>query len=63
MTTMTRHVHGTFCWPELATSDAAAAGSTLMQQMRDNGVPPHWAACVAVDDADEAAARAKSLGG
>jgi predicted enzyme related to lactoylglutathione lyase len=98
MTTMTAHAHGTFCWPELATTDATAAkkfyGALFGWEHRDNdmgsnglytiftlgdrevaagysqllqqhlvGVPPHWAAYVAVDDADTAAAKAESLGG
>lgn len=98
MPTMTRHAHGTFCWPELATTDvvaakkfygslfgweprdndmganglytifnlgdrAAAAGYTLMQQMAAAGVPPHWAAYIAVDDADATVAKVAGLGG
>lgn len=98
MTTITQHAQGTFCWPELSTTDSAAAkkfyGSLLGWKYRDNdmgpggvytiftlddrdaaagftqlqqtgpaGVPSHWAAYVAVDDADAAAAKAESLGG
>ena len=98
MPTITSHAHGTFCWPELGTTDGPAAkkfygalfgwehrdndmgsnglytifklggrdvasGYTLMQQLHAAGVPPHWAAYVAVDNADDAAAKATSLGG
>ena len=35
---------------------------TLEPRMREMGVPPHWEAYVTVEDADAAAARAKSLG-
>lgn len=96
MTTATVHTQGTFCWPELATSDAMAAkkfyGSLLGWNVRDTdmgpngiytvfllgdrdaaacytltpqmqGVPPHWGAYVAVNDADQTAAKAESLGG
>src|ERR1035441_4949680 len=34
------------------------AAYTLMAEMRAHGVPPHWAIYVAVESADEAAAKA-----
>jgi predicted enzyme related to lactoylglutathione lyase len=40
----------------------AAAAFTLRPEQRANGVPPHWMIYVAVDDADQIAARAASLG-
>lgn len=40
-----------------------AAGYTQMLQQHAEGVPPHWGAYVAVDDADEAATTAEGLGG
>ena len=96
MTTTTIHAPGTFCWPELATSDYAGAkrfysglfgwgvqdndmgGGEMYGMLKQNdldtgavyrmgqeeaGRPPHWNAYVAVASADEAAARAKQLGG
>ena len=41
----------------------AAAGYTLMPDMLAQGVPPHWALYVAVESADDAAAKATALGG
>ncbi|HYM80326.1 MAG TPA: VOC family protein [Candidatus Limnocylindria bacterium] len=98
MATITQHAPGTFCWPELSTSDQAAArtfytslfGWTVQEtpigegetytmlfradqpvgalyrasaEERAQGVPPHWNSYVAVASADEAAAKAKQLGG
>jgi hypothetical protein len=98
MTITTQHAPGTFCWPELATTDAqgakkfysslfgwssvdndmgpdgvytmlkqkgADAGALhgLNQEQRSRGVPPHWNSYVAVESADQAAAKAKQLGG
>jgi uncharacterized protein len=98
MPTITQHAPGTFCWPELATTDAAAAKKfysalfnwdgfdvpmgddgpySLMRaggqdagaiygitrEMREHGVPPNWMAYVAVASADQAAEKAKTLGG
>ena len=40
----------------------AAAAFTLRPEQRANGVPPHWMIYVAVDDADQIAARAATLG-
>lgn len=40
-----------------------AAAYTLMPEQLSQGLPPHWGAYVAVANTDEAAARAKSLGG
>ncbi len=40
-----------------------AALYTLQPDMVKNGVPPNWAAYVTVENADEAAAKAKTLGG
>lgn len=40
-----------------------AAMYALDDAMRSQGVPPHWAAYVSVEDADAAAAKAQSLGG
>ena len=42
---------------------AAAACYTLMPDMVSQGVPPHWALYVAVENADEVAAKATELGG
>ena len=98
MSTTTQHAPGTFCWPELATSDqdgakkfystlfgwsfndtpmgpnevyttlqlggrAAAALYNMRPEMRAQGIPPHWMSYVAVEDADQTAARASQLGG
>lgn len=98
MPTITQHAPGSFCWPELATLDAAAAktfymslfGWTIVEHdmgpngfyyifqlggrdaaamfpmtpdMRERKVPPHWGAYVSVENVDEAAAKALSLGG
>lgn len=41
----------------------AAAAYTLRSDQRAQGVPPHWMLYVAVDSADDAAARAVQLGG
>ena len=41
----------------------AAAGYTMREAERSQGVPPHWNLYVAVEDADQAAARAVELGG
>ena len=41
----------------------AAAGYTLRQDQRANGVPPNWMIYIAVDSADQAAAKTKQLGG
>jgi predicted enzyme related to lactoylglutathione lyase len=41
----------------------AAAGYTLRAEQRAQGTPPHWMIYVAVDNADDAARRAKELGG
>ena len=40
-----------------------AGGSTQMQQEKDMGVPPHWNMYVAVEDAEQTAKKAESLGG
>ena len=98
MPTVTAHAVGTFCWPELGTTDQktakqfytslfgwrfkdndmgpggvytiftlndrdVAALYTLMPEMVKNGVPPNWGSYVAVESADQAAEKAKSLGG
>lgn len=97
MSTITMHAPGTFCWPELATSDVAAAKAfytalfgwgvrespmgdgvyvtfllggreaaslyALMPEMRAQGVPPNWGSYVSVENADAAAAKARTLGG
>jgi hypothetical protein len=97
MATVTQHAPGTFCWPELTTTDQQGAkkfytslfgwtfedntmdvGGTytmlklkgkdvgalhqMPQEQRDQGIPPHWGAYVAVESADESVARAKQLG-
>jgi predicted enzyme related to lactoylglutathione lyase len=97
MPTMTQHAPGTFCWPELGTTDQAAAKKfytslfgwtfedndmgaggiytmlklngqsvgalyALGKEMLDHGVPPHWGSYVAVESADAAAEKAKTLG-
>ncbi len=41
----------------------AAAGYTLREDQRAHGVPPHWMPYIAVDSADDAATKAKELGG
>jgi predicted enzyme related to lactoylglutathione lyase len=93
-----KHVPGTFCWVDLATTNADGAktfygelmGWTMMDvpagqsmvytmlqhhdkivaalyamgpEQRAQGWPPHWMSYVCVGDADETAAKAKSLGG
>ena len=40
-----------------------AAGYTLRPNERTQGVPPHWLIYIAVDDADAAAERARTIGG
>lgn len=42
---------------------AAAGGYTLMPDQRSQGVPPNWLLYVCVENADESASRAASLGG
>lgn len=98
MPTITQHAPGSFCWPELGTTDQHAAKKfygalfgwtfrdnpmgpeeiytifeldgrdcaalyTLRHDMLKQGVPPHWESYVAVASADDAAARAKQIGG
>lgn len=98
MPTFTVHAPGTFNWPELATTDQAAAKQfystlfgwkikdtdmgpggiytiftrdgvdvaalmTLDTKQREMGIPPYWGAYVTVENADEAAKKASSLGG
>lgn len=97
MTEITQAAPGRFCWPELSTTDPAAAKAfygallgwaatddssdagtytllrlrgldvaALYQQRPDekaHGVPPHWNTYVAVASADDAAAKARALGG
>ncbi len=98
MPTTTQHAPGTFCWPELATSDYAGAkqfyaalfgwgsneqdmgGGEMYCMLKLNGLdvgalykmrkeeaargtPPHWNSYVSVASADDAAAKAKQLGG
>jgi predicted enzyme related to lactoylglutathione lyase len=96
MADITKHQPGTFCWIELATSDAGGSkkfytdlfgwtttetdmGNDMglyyifhkdgkevaaMYQMAGDmaGMPPNWLSYVAVDSADDAAAKANSLG-
>jgi predicted enzyme related to lactoylglutathione lyase len=40
----------------------AAAGCTLRPDQRAQGVPPHWLLYIAVDNADDAVAKAQKLG-
>lgn len=40
-----------------------AALSEMQQEMKDQGVPPHWNSYITVDSADDIAAKAKELGG
>ena len=40
----------------------AAAGYTLREDQRTHGVPPNWMIYITVDNADQAAAKAKQLG-
>ncbi|HEY6064818.1 MAG TPA: VOC family protein [Thermoanaerobaculia bacterium] len=95
MVEMTRYEPGTFCWVELATSDAEAAKRfytslfgwtfddrpggggiyTLLlrngkevaalygMSPQEGGIPPHWNSYVSVEKADDAASRARELGG
>ncbi len=96
MATVTQHAPGTFCWPELATTDQESAkkfytslfGWTFVDNNMDVGTytmlkhrgadvgalytmrederkmaPSHWNSYVAVESADQAAAKAKQLGG
>jgi predicted enzyme related to lactoylglutathione lyase len=98
MPTATTHATGTFCWPELSTSDPIAAkkfySTVFGWQIKDtdmgpngiytiftldgkdvsacyqqdeaqakNGVPPNWGTYIAVENADAAVAKAKTLGG
>lgn len=98
MPEVTKHAPGSFCWIELATTDANAAKRFYMElfgwtvneipmgengfyymlqksgrdvgamyemypQMREQGVPPNWMTYVAVESADAAAEKVKSLGG
>jgi uncharacterized protein len=97
MTDIIEHDPGTFCWPELATSDQpaakafytalfgwtveehamgsagamifkrnnrdVAAGCEMREQQRAQAIPPHWLSYISVANADDAAAKAKSLGG
>jgi predicted enzyme related to lactoylglutathione lyase len=42
---------------------AAGAGYTLMPEMREMGIPPHWAIYIAVANADDSAAKAAAAGG
>jgi predicted enzyme related to lactoylglutathione lyase len=41
----------------------AAAGCTLRQEQRAQGVPPHWMIYITVESADASAAKAQQLGG
>src|SRR5258705_12657848 len=41
----------------------AAAGYTLRADQRAQGVPPNWIIYIAVDSADQSAAKTKQLGG
>jgi len=41
---------------------AAGAGYTLMADMVAMGIPPHWGLYIAVENADDAAAKAKAAG-
>ena len=98
MSEITAHDPGTFCWPELATTDQSAAkafytalfgwtveehdmgaagvymvfkynnrevaaSSGMQEQQRAQGIPPHWLSYISVANADDAAAKAKALGG
>lgn len=98
MATVTQHAPGTFCWPELATTDQQGAKTfyttlfgwefsdsdmgggesytmlklagrdvgalySMREEQRGQGIPPHWNSYVAVESADQAAAKAKALGG
>src|SRR5260370_3101515 len=41
----------------------AAAGYTMRKEQRDAGVPPYWSIYIAVDNADQAAAKIAPAGG
>jgi predicted enzyme related to lactoylglutathione lyase len=43
--------------------DIVASLQLQPEAQRDDGVPPHWMSCVAVEDADATATRAQELGG
>lgn len=48
----------------LTNNDAPLGGMTLISdEMRKNGVPPHWLPSVGVENVDESAAKAAELGG
>jgi uncharacterized protein len=53
---------GTYTIFRLHERDAAAA-YTLRKEDRDRHVPPHWELYIAVDNADQAASKAATLGG
>ena len=98
MPTVTTHAPGTFNWPELATSDPAAAKKfytslfgweykdqdmgpqgvytiftlngadvsacyTMDAGQASTGMPPYWGTYITVENADAAAAKAKTIGG
>jgi hypothetical protein len=98
MTEFNEYAAGTFCWVDLATSEAAGAKKfyselfgwkladtpagpdmvytmaqmrdkpvaalyEMSQEMKSQGIPPHWLSYVSVSDVDESAAKAKALGG
>ncbi len=98
MAKVDKHLAGSFCWIELATTDQkaaksfytslfgwsvtdnpmgpddfysifklkgrdVAAGYTLRKDQRERGVPAHWSLYIAVDSADQTAAKATEAGG
>ena len=97
MADFTSHLPGTFCWPELATTDREggvafyralfgwevddqpigpdevysifrlrgleiAAGYKMRDDEQRMGIPSHWNSYIAVENADDAVARAQGLG-
>lgn len=98
MAAVNEYAPGTFCWPELSTTDSAGAkefyknvfdwdlqdddvGSGMIytmvskggknvaamfqqtEEMKGQGIPPHWLSYVSVSDVDEGIEKVKSLGG
>ncbi len=96
MTTVDRYEPGTFCWPELATTDSEGAkqfysklfgwiwedspagpdmvysrlkkggkdvGALYKMRVDQKGMPPNWMSYISVASVDEAAKKARELGG
>jgi uncharacterized protein len=63
MPTRDSYPQGTPNWVDLQTSDQAAAIPPQSPELAAAGAPPMWNTYIAVDPADEAAARAGAAGG